>query len=239
MDNGEYLKKGIEEIGLSADDRLVEKFETYKRLLLEWNEKMNLTAITQEREIYIKHFVDSLSCICSGVIKSDSRIIDVGTGAGFPGLPLKIYDESLKLTLLDSLRKRINFLENVCGEIGLSGVEFLHSRAEDAGNDKRYREKFDVAVSRAVAPLNVLLEYCTPFIRKGGYFVCQKGPAADEELVQAAKSMKELGVALEEKLIIKLPFTDISHYVLVFRKVSNTPSKYPRKAGLPSKKPIA
>lgn len=238
MDNREYFKKGIEDIGLLADDRLVEKFETYKSLLLEWNEKINLTAITDEKEIYIKHFVDSLSCICSGVIKSDSRIIDVGTGAGFPGLPLKIYDESLRLTLLDSLRKRINFLESVCTEIGLDGVEFVHSRAEDAGTDKKYREKYDVAVSRAVASLNVLLEYCTPFIKKGGYFVCQKGPAVDDELAAAAKAMKELGIVLEEKLSINLPFTDINHYVLVFRKVSNTPSKYPRKAGLPSKKPI-
>ena len=239
LENIEYLEKGIEEIGLDSDETSLAKLERYKDLLVEWNEKMNLTAITEDREVYIKHFVDSIACMLTEEFTEGKTVIDVGTGAGFPGLPLKIYEEGIKLTLLDSLKKRIGFLQTVCSELELEDVEFVHGRAEDFGKNPDYREKYDIAVSRAVASLNVLLEYCTPFLKVGGVFVCQKGPAAGDELKEASKAIEVLGLRLKNQIEVKLPFMDITHYVLVFEKISSTPSKYPRKAGMPSKKPIA
>ncbi|SHK04313.1 16S rRNA (guanine527-N7)-methyltransferase [Tepidibacter formicigenes DSM 15518] len=238
LNNREILKNGLNELNISIDDFKIDKFEKYKDLLVEWNKKINLTAIEDEKEIYIKHFIDSLSCLIKNYIKDNDKIIDVGTGAGFPGIPLKVCLNDLNLTLLDSLNKRINFLKEVCSSLELENVEFVHGRAEDFGKDEKYREKYDIATARAVASLPILLEYCTPFIKVGGYFVCLKGPSIGEELKESKKAMDVLGMEFVEKIDVKLPFTDINHNILILKKVKNTPTKYPRKAGKPSKNPI-
>lgn len=165
-------------------------------------------------------------------------MIDVGTGAGFPGIPLKIMNENIKLTLLDSLNKRINFLKIVAEDLELDNIEFCHGRAEDYGKDPNYREQFDVCVSRAVANLAVLTEYCLPFIKVGGYFIAQKGPKKDEELQDAKKAIKILGGEIESVLEVKIPFSDITHSIVLIKKVNETPKQYPRKAGKPTKNPI-
>lgn len=238
MNSKDVLKQGGKEIDLDIDDRMIEKFNKYKELLIEWNKKINLTGITEENEIMIKHFLDSLTCFMTGIIKQDSKIIDVGTGAGFPGIPLKIYYEDLNITLLDSLNKRIKYLNTVCEETDLRNVELLHGRAEDYGMNAKYREKYDVAVARAVADLSVLSEYCLPFVKVNGYFIAQKGPKAYEEASKSEKAVRTLGGEIVDTLDIKLPFTEIEHTLVVIKKVKPTPKKYPRKAGTPSKKPI-
>ena len=238
MDNIDILKNGINQIGMQISDEKINKFVKYKDLILEWNQKINLTAIEDEKEIYIKHFIDSVSSITKGYIKDEISIIDVGTGAGFPGIPLRICFENINLTLLDSLNKRINFLEEVCSQNNLTNVKFIHGRAEDFGQDPDFREKYDVATARAVAGLPVLLEYCTPFIKVGGYFVFLKGPNANAELEESKNAMDVLGVEFIEKIDINLPYTELKHNILVLQKVKKTPEKYPRKAGKPSKSPI-
>ncbi|MCT4565171.1 MAG: 16S rRNA (guanine(527)-N(7))-methyltransferase RsmG [Maledivibacter sp.] len=238
MNSKDILKQGGKEIALDIDNRMIEKFGIYKELLIEWNKKINLTGITEENEVMIKHFLDSLTCLMTGVIKQDSKIIDVGTGAGFPGIPLKIYYEDIKLTLLDSLNKRIKYLNTVCKEAGLKNVELLHGRAEDYGMNPEYRGKYDVAVARAVADLSVLSEYCLPFVKLNGYFIAQKGPKAYEEVSKSEKAVSILGGEIIDTLDAKLPFTEIEHTLVVIKKVKETPKKYPRKAGTPTKKPI-
>ncbi|WP_300276738.1 16S rRNA (guanine(527)-N(7))-methyltransferase RsmG [Peptacetobacter sp.] len=237
-ENRELLKKGIEEFNLVADEKTLDRFKTYRELLAQWNQKMNLTGIDDEKGTYIKHFLDSLSAVTGGYIKDEMSIIDVGTGAGFPGIPLKVCLENTKVTLLDSLNKRINFLQEVCTQLNLENVEFIHGRAEDFGKNPEYREKYDIATARAVAGLPILMEFCVPFIKKGGYFVCLKGPNANLELEESKKAMTTLGIEFVEKIDVKLPETDLNHNILVFKKISETPSKYPRKAGKPAKSPI-
>lgn len=237
-ENRELLKKGIEEFNLVADEKTLDRFKTYRELLAQWNQKMNLTGIDDEKGTYIKHFLDSLSAVTGGYIKDEMSIIDVGTGAGFPGIPLKVCLENTKITLLDSLNKRINFLQEVCIQLNLENVEFIHGRAEDFGKNPEYREKYDIATARAVAGLPILMEFCVPFIKKGGYFVCLKGPNANLELEESKKAMQTLGIEFVEKIDVKLPETDLNHNILVFKKISETPSKYPRKAGKPAKSPI-
>ncbi len=238
MNNLEVLKTGIEGFGLEASDNKLEQLKKYREILVEWNKVMNLTGIEEEREVYIKHFLDSISAVTNNYIKDDISLIDVGTGAGFPGLPLKICLENLDLTLLDSLNKRIKFLEEVSDNLGLNGIEFIHGRAEDFAKDEKYRETFDVATARAVAGLPVLMEFCVPFVKVGGHFICLKGPNANLELEESKKAMEELGIEFVEKIDIKLPDLELNHNILVFKKIKNTPSKYPRKAGKPSKNPI-
>lgn len=238
MDLKDILKDGSKELNIEITDYQIDQLLKYKDILLEWNQKMNLTAIEEEQEVMIKHFLDSLSCIQTKYLKPEGSMIDVGTGAGFPGVPLKIALPNINLTLLDSLKKRINFLEEVCNETNLSNVEFVHGRAEDFGQDKNLREKYDYAVSRAVAALNVLVEYCLPFVKVGGYFICQKGPGLIDELPEAKKAIKVLGGEVVDQITVTLPFSDITHYILVIKKIKQTPSKYPRKAGKPSKEPI-
>lgn len=238
MEPVEILKRGTEEMGIEISHKQAEQFIKYKDILLEWNRKMNLTTITEEREIIIKHFLDSLSCIQTKYLKNTGKMIDIGTGAGFPGIPLKIILPDIKLTLLDSLKKRIGFLEEVCAELDLGGIEFIHGRAEDFGQNKNYREKYKYVVSRAVAALNVLTEYCLPFAQVGGHFICQKGPKLIEEIKDAQKAIKILGGKVVEQIKIELPFSDRDHYILVIEKIKQTPIKYPRKAGKPSKNPI-
>lgn len=238
MNNKELLKKGLSNFNIDADDKMVDDFSKYREILVEWNQKMNLTGIEDEKEVFIKHFLDSVSATTKGYISKDASIIDVGTGAGFPGIPLKICYKELKVTLLDSLNKRINFLQEVCNSIGLDNVEFIHGRAEDFGKSEDYREQFDIATARAVAGLPVLMELCVPFVKVGGYFICLKGPNANLELEESKKAMEVLGVEFVEKIDIELPEVDLEHNILVFKKVTNTPEKYPRKAGKPSKSPI-
>ncbi|GAA3642135.1 16S rRNA (guanine(527)-N(7))-methyltransferase RsmG [Asaccharospora irregularis] len=238
MENKDILRKGIEELGISVNDKILQDFKVYREVLVDWNQKMNLTGIEEEREVYIKHFLDSISAITNNYIKDGMSIIDVGTGAGFPGLPLRICLKNVKLTLLDSLNKRINFLQEVSAKVGIDDIEFIHGRAEDFGKDENYREKYDIATARAVAGLPVLIEFCAPFIKLGGYFVCLKGPNANLELEEAKKAIEIMGLEFVEKIDVKLPELDLSHNILVFKKIKNTPEKYPRKAGKPSKNPI-
>lgn len=230
------IQNGAKELNIQISDNQTEQLERYAELLVSWNEKINLTAITDEEGIATKHFLDSLTAICTGYV--NGRVIDVGTGAGFPGLVLKIAKPEIELTLLDSLNKRINFLKEVCGELNINGVEFVHARAEDGGRDRNYRGQFDTVVSRAVANLTILSEWCLPFLKKGGYFLALKGPLANEELKNAERAIKILGGKVEDVYEADIPFTDLKHKIIVIKKVGQTPLKYPRKAGIATKTPI-
>jgi len=230
MSNIDILRQGIEDFGIEASDKMLADFQKYKEILVEWNQKMNLTGIEDEKEVFIKHFLDSISAVSKGYIKNGMSLIDVGTGAGFPGMPLRISLPDLKVTLLDSLNKRINFLQEVANQIDIDDIEFIHGRAEDFGKDENYRECFDIATARAVAGLPALMEFCVPFVKVGGHFVCLKGPNANLELEESKKAMEVLGIEYIEKIDIKLPEIDLDHNILVFKKVKNTPSKYPRES---------
>ncbi len=203
------------------------EFKKYMDLLLEWNEKINLTAITEPKEVEIKHFEDCLTCLKSGYIKDGDKIVDVGTGAGFPGLPIKIENNSVKLTLMDSLNKRINFLKEVSAQLNID-TECIHIRAEEAGKNKLYREQFDVSVSRAVARLSVLVEYCLPLVKKGGYMLAMKGKDIEAELDEAKPLIKLLGGQVKEVQLHTLSDEEITHSIVVIEKMANTPGKYPR-----------
>ena len=208
------------------------------RLLQEWNEKINLTAITEDEEVIKKHFIDCIKSFKSEPIRKAKAIIDVGTGAGFPGLPIAIMNQNVKVTLLDSLNKRINFLNLVVKELGLKNVTTIHSRAEDGARKPELREKFDVATSRAVANMAVLSEFCMPYVKKGGYFVALKGPAIDEELENGKKAIKILGGELKEIIEISIEETDLKHNIVEIKKINMCPKAYPRKAGTVNKKPL-
>lgn len=203
------------------------EFEKYMNLLLEWNEKINLTAITQPDEVRVKHFEDSLTCLKSGYIKDGDCVVDVGTGAGFPGLPIKIENNTVKLTLMDSLNKRINFLKEVSSQLNLD-TECIHIRAEEAGKNKLYRGKYDVAVSRAVARLTVLAEYCLPLVKKGGYMLAMKGKDIEAELEEAKPLIKLLGGQVKEVQLHTLSDEEITHSIVVIEKIADTNPKYPR-----------
>ena len=238
MNNEDILRQGIKDFGIEVNDQMISDLKTYREILVDWNQKMNLTGIEEEKEVFIKHFLDSISAVSNGYIKDGISLIDVGTGAGFPGLPLKICLQNIKLTLLDSLNKRINFLQEVSNTVNLKDIEFIHGRAEDFGKNEDYREKYDVATARAVAGLPILMEFCVPFVKVGGYFVCLKGPNANLELEESKVAMDVLGVEFVEKIYIELPNEELKHNILVFKKIKNTPQKYPRKAGKPAKSPI-
>ncbi len=232
----QILKNGFTELGEELSQEKISALIKYAKLLQEWNEKINLTAITDDEGIATKHFLDSASALLTGKVKG--KVIDVGTGAGFPGLVLKTVKPQIELTLLDSLNKRINFLKEVSSELNLDGVEFVHGRAEDFGVNAKYREKFDTVVSRAVARLNVLAEWCLPFVKQGGYFLALKGPLADEELKEAERAIYVLGGEVEDVLEVKIPSTELSHRIIIIKKVRRTPPKYPRKPGIAVKSPI-
>ena len=199
-----FLAENAEKMGICLTDEQTEKFQAYAELLVEWNEKMNLTAIKEPREIAVKHFVDSLTIFSCIQPKKEAKVIDIGSGAGFPGIPMKLYREDLKLTLLDSLNKRLTFLGEVSDRLHLD-TKRIHARAEEAGRDLNLRMKFDIATARAVAPLNVLCEYCLPFVRLGGIFAAMKGPNAEEELEGAKNAIQVLGCELEEVKTFTLP----------------------------------
>ncbi len=231
------LQDGSASFGLNLSQEQVHKFSLYAKLLVEWNEKINLTAISDDEGIVIKHFLDSLS-LFPMIPKMSGALIDIGTGAGFPGIPLKIAGENLQVTLLDSLEKRVKFLSEVYTTLQLNGITAVHGRAEDFGIDKQYRERFDIAVARAVAALPVLLEYCLPFVKVGGLFMAMKGPDVKEELQESQKALEVLGGELIETKSFSLPYGNYERCVVVVRKCRHTPSAYPRKSGKPTKLPI-
>ncbi len=230
-----HLREGAAEFGMSLDDKMVSDLFEYKRILLEWNEKMNLTAIIEDKEFILKHFVDSLSIL--PYIKGINNLIDVGTGAGFPGIPLKIALPKIHVVLLDSLEKRVGFLNTVIDALELKGISAVHMRAEDAGTASKYRESFDAAAARAVASMPVLLEYCLPLVKTGGIFVAMKG-SNSEEISASKMALEVLGGEIEEVKDFNLPGSDIKRKVIIVRKLRQSPTKYPRKAGKPSKEPL-
>jgi len=238
MSKIDYLEKLLKEIDLSYDKKNLNKFERYKELLIEWNKKINITSIDQEEEIYLKHFIDSVIIKKYVIIKEGSKTIDIGTGGGFPGIPLKLIDNDMKITLLDSLNKRIKFLDEVVKELNLKDVECVHGRAEDFGKDKNYREKYDYGFSRAVASLNVLLEYVLPFIKKNGLFIAFKGSNFKDEIQDSENALKILGGEIIDLKEYNLPESDISRSLIVIKKIKKTPMKYPRRPGTPNKKPL-
>ncbi len=227
-----YAKK----INLMFTEEQLNQFYKYMNLLIEWNKKINLTAIVEPKEIILKHFIDSLTI--NTYIKENQSLVDVGTGAGFPGIPIKIYRPNLKVVLVDSLNKRINFLNEVIKELDLKNIMTVHSRIEDFGKDNKYRENFDVVTARAVANLSVLSEYLVPLSKIGGTCICMKGNEISEECDNGKNAIKLLGARILRVDKFELPDSDISRNIIVLEKTNNTPSKYPRKAGIPNKEPI-
>lgn len=232
------LRAAAEAASLSLSEDQILKFTRYDALLVDWNERMNLTAITEPRDVAVKHMVDSLTAYDAALFSGAPTVIDVGTGAGFPGIPLKIFDPSIRLTLMDSLAKRLAFLEAVVEDLGLTGVTCVHARAEDAAHEPQRRERYDIAVSRAVARLPVLLEYTLPFVKKGGHLIALKGRTAEEEATDAKRALKLLGGRLETIRPVTLPGLSDKRAVLTITKIAPTPKAYPRKAGTPAKKPL-
>lgn len=219
------------------DIKNIEKFEKFKKLILDYNEHTNLTRITEDEEFNVKHFLDSLSLIKTNLFDGNKKVIDIGTGAGFPGVPLKLYNDELDITLLDSLRKRIDFLSGAIEELGLKKIYPIHARAEEIARTEEYREQYDIAVSRAVANLSTLSEYAMAFVKVGGYFVSQKGPEYKEELKNAKRAIEVMGGEVEDIIHTPLP-NDIDHYIIVIKKVKSTDKKYPRGGGKPRKSPL-
>lgn len=234
----EEMRKAASAYGLSLSDEQLRQFDQYQRLLLAWNERMNLTAITEPREVAVKHMVDSLSAYTPELFHDGVSVIDVGTGAGFPGIPLKIFCPGIHLTWMDALQKRVHFLQTVVDDLGLEAVACVHARAEEGARQKAYREQYDIAVSRAVARLSVLAEYCMPFVKRGGYFLALKGAKYEEELREAGKALKVMGGSGTETRRVVLPGLDDVRAVIAVHKTMPTPKAYPRKAGTPAKKPI-
>ena len=228
-------------LGLSLTSGQTGQLWSYYEMLVEKNKVMNLTAITEEDEVITKHFTDSLSivrCLDPGFFAGGPSVIDVGTGAGFPGLVLKIAFPGAKVTLFDSQKKRLLFLEEVIGALGLKGAETVHGRAEDYGHDPAYRERYDLAVSRAVANMSVLTEYCLPFVKKGGYFAAYKTADCGEEIAAAEGAVRKLGGVIKDRVSFLLPGTEIGRCLILVQHEKTTPGKYPRKAGQPSKDPL-
>ena len=228
----------LEKMNIRLTDDQKSQFDLYYELLIEWNRVMNLTGITDYDEVNLKHFTDSLTI--SRIIDTAqiNTLIDVGTGAGFPGIPIKIAFPHIKVYLLDSLNKRIKFLNEVINKLGLKNIYAFHGRAEDFAKDRQYREKFDVCVSRAVANLSTLSEYCIPFVKTGGYFVSYKGGDSDEEVIRSENAITLLGGEIENTDRFFLPDTDMGRTLIKIRKKKSTPNRYPRKAGIPSKEPL-
>ncbi|KPB04471.1 16S rRNA (guanine(527)-N(7))-methyltransferase RsmG [Bacillus sp. CHD6a] len=236
--NKEQFISLLEEKGISLSPQQLSQFDTYYKLLVEWNEKMNLTAITDEEEVYLKHFYDSITASFYVDLNKELSLCDVGAGAGFPSIPLKICFPNIKVTIVDSLNKRITFLQNLASELGLKNVHFVHDRAETFGKNADYREKFDLVTARAVARLSVLSELCLPLVKEGGMFVPMKAAAASEELEKGKKALQILGGKLEKVHSFSLPLEESERNILIINKIKSTPKKYPRKPGTPNKQPL-
>ena len=234
----EVLNHAAKEYGMLLTEEQIIAFSKYFETLVEWNEKVNLTAITAPQDVAVKHMIDSLSCYDEAIFKNGATIIDVGTGAGFPGLPLKIFRPDLKLTLFDSLNKRILFLQAVADVLGITDIKFIHSRAEDGGQNKQFRESYDIAVSRAVARLNVLCEWCLPFVAVGGFFIALKGSQYSQEVDEAQGALQRLGGEIAKIQNVKLPWLDDVRAVIYIKKIKKTPLLYPRRPGTAEKNPL-
>lgn len=236
QDFADKIREQSKELQIMFNDKQISQLYEFMQLLIEVNKQINLTAIIEPNEIIQKHFIDSLTI--AKYIDMNKKVIDVGTGAGFPAVPLKILNSSLEITLLDSLNKRISFLNQVIQVAQLKGINTIHGRVEDIANDKEYREQFDIATSRAVASLNVLLEYLLPLVKIGGVCICMKGSNVEEEINNSKNALKILGGKIEKIEELILPNSDIKRNIIIIKKQIKTPNKYPRKAGTPSKKPL-
>ncbi|AOV06359.1 16S rRNA (guanine(527)-N(7))-methyltransferase RsmG [Sporosarcina ureilytica] len=236
--NEEQFLQALKEHNIDLTEKQIIQFKTYFEELVEWNEKMNLTAITDEPSVYLKHFFDSITAAFYVDLTGKKTLCDVGAGAGFPSIPLKICFPELHVTIVDSLNKRIGFLNHLAEKLELENMEFVHARAEDFGQNKAFREKFDIVTARAVARLSVLSELCIPLVKKGGLFVAMKGAAAEKELSDARRALTVLGAKLKKDYSFLLPVEESERNVFVFSKMKSTPNKYPRKPGVPNKSPI-
>ena len=234
----QILEQKLGELGIKQDQNQLERFHKFYQLLIEWNKVMNLTGITEYEDVVEKHFVDSLSTIKAIDLSRIHTVIDVGTGAGFPGIPLKIAFPHLRVVLLDSLNKRIKFLDEVISQLGLTEIRTIHGRAEEYARKEEYREQFDLCVSRAVSNLSTLSEYCLPYIQVGGMFVPYKSGEIDDEVEQSKKAVRILGGNIKEVMKFELPGTDIHRSFVLIHKEQHTQKKYPRKAGIPAKEPL-
>lgn len=236
--NAQFLKNKIVNLGFTANDDQINQFLLFYNMLVEKNKVMNLTAITEFEDVVNKHFIDSLSLIKAVDLSGTKKLIDIGTGAGFPGLPLKIIFPELEITLLDSLNKRVMFLNEVINELHLKNVEAVHSRAEDLARDWKYREQYDICVSRAVSNLSTLSELCLPFVKTGGLFISYKSEKIVQEAKDARKAILVLGGDEDKQVELILPKTEIYRNLYVIKKIKGTPKIYPRKAGTPAKNPL-
>ncbi|WP_416148059.1 16S rRNA (guanine(527)-N(7))-methyltransferase RsmG [Salipaludibacillus sp. HK11] len=236
--NEEVFRVSLEKKGITLTDVQMNQFERYYEVLVDWNERMNLTAITEKKDVYLKHFYDSISAAFYEKFHEPIRVIDIGAGAGFPSLPLKICFPQINVTIVDSLNKRITFLQALADHLNLKGVSFYHERAEQFAKKKEQREQFDLAISRAVARLPVLTELCLPFVKKNGQFIAMKGSGASDELAQSKKAITMLGGRLENKYDFQLPMEGSERSIIVIRKEKATPKSYPRKPGTPNKQPL-
>lgn len=234
----QILEQKLGELGIEQDQNQLERFHKFYQLLIEWNKVMNLTGITEYEDVVEKHFVDSLSIIKAIDLSGIHTVIDVGTGAGFPGIPLKIAFPHLRVVLLDSLNKRIKFLDEVISQLGLTEIRTIHGRAEEYARKEEYREQFDLCVSRAVANLSTLSEYCLPYIQVGGMFIPYKSGEIDDEVEQSKKAVRILGGNIKDVMKFELPGTDIHRSFVLIHKEQHTQKKYPRKAGIPAKEPL-
>lgn len=232
----EKLQEDAKILGIELNNTMIDQFYQYKNLVIEWNEKINLTAITDDLEFIVKHFIDSITI--NQYIEKEKEIIDIGTGAGFPGIPIKILNPDYRMVLFDSLNKRIKVLEDMIKKINLKNVELIHGRAEETFKNVKYREKYDIAISRAVAGLNVLVELMLPAVKVGGKCICMKGNNADEEIKDAEKAIQILGGKIEKIDKIILPELNLERNIVIIRKIKQTPKQYPRKPGTPQKEPL-
>lgn len=236
--NIEQFEAGLREKGIALDQRQLDQFEKYFETLVEWNEKMNLTAITDKADVYLKHFYDSITASFYFDFTKPFHLCDVGAGAGFPSIPLKIAFPHIEVTIVDSLNKRISFLQHLANVLGLENVHFVHDRAETFGVNPNYREKFDVVTARAVARMSVLSELCLPLVKVGGHFIALKAFQAQDELEKGQKAISTLGGKLENMFTFTLPLEESERNILIIKKEKQTPKKYPRKPGTPGKAPI-
>lgn len=229
-----YFKEELDKNNINIEVNF-EKFYNYMKELLDWNEKINLTAIKDEKEFVVKHFIDSLTI--ANLVPDNAKVIDIGTGAGFPGIPLKIVKDSIEITLVDSVNKKVMVLQDVINKLGLENIDAIHTRAEDIAHKTEYRESFDIATSRAVSNLTTLVEYLLPFVKVGGKVLCMKGPNCDIEIQDAKKAISTFGGKIVDKVSLNID-GELERHIVVIEKVANTPKKYPRGQGLPLKKPL-